>query len=399
MARNTGATPPGTGDMLYETCATLRGIEKRLMKVYTDRGYREVSTSLFEYYDTFLMAGTLTQDRMCVLTDSEGFLNVLRPDSTTPIARIAAKRLSDEPLPLRLCYNQYVFRREAGGGRNIVIPQSGIELLGVSGLKADTDAVITAITALESLELAGFKLELGHVGIFKQLTSRIPFESGDLERIRLDVQNKNYAALCDTLDYYKADYPEDCAAINMLPRLFGGRKVFEEAREIIKDEGALEILDSLETLLIKLESISPDTVIVDLGLVQHIDYYSGLVFKGYIEGTGEAALSGGRYDGLTQSFSADLPAVGFAIGLDVVLNALERAGRGEIPAPPDALVCYHNGYGKKAYDFLARLAASGVRCEMGLFDDYEKNLSLACERGILKLYIIGEEIEERRTDL
>ena len=397
MAANRAVLPSGSADMLFETCALKEETEGRLRKIYNQRGYREVATSFFEYYDTFLLAGTLTQDRMCVLTDSEGYINVLRPDLTAPIARLAAKRLADSPLPLRLCYNQSVFRREPGGGRNIVIPQSGIELLGVSGLKADADAIMTAVAALDCLGLPGFKIELGHVGIFKALSERIRFAEGDFERVRQGIQNKNYAALGDILSYYKEDYPDECVAINMLPRLFGGMDVFEKARGIIKDAKALELLGGLEELLKKIESIRPDTVIVDLGLVQHIDYYTGLVFSAYLENAGEAALSGGRYDGLTGAFNADLPAVGFAINLNVVLAALERADRGRGVPPPEVLIHYDNGFGKEAYELMDKLAAEGRSCEMGLFEEIEANLELARRRGAKRLLIVGKGVEEREV--
>jgi ATP phosphoribosyltransferase regulatory subunit len=395
VAKGNGAIPSGSADMLFETCATLGRIEQNLKSVYAQRGFREVATSFFEYYDTFLAAGTLTQDRMCVLIDQEGFINVLRPDLTTPIARLACKRLAEAPLPLRLCYSQSVFRREPGGGRNLAIPQSGIELLGASGLKADTDVLLTAITALESLGRVNFKLELGHVGIFKTLASKIPFKADDFERIRQSIQNKNYAALGDTLDLYKKDFPDECAAINRLPRLFGGLDVFSEARAIIKDPGALSLLDTLELLLKKLESIRPQTVIVDLGLVQHIDYYSGLVFKGYLENTGEAALSGGRYDGLTKSFGRELAAIGFGINLDVALSAIERAqGAAQLPAPA-AMIHYDNGFGKAAYDLMDALAQKSICCEMGLFDKLSENVGLAQSRGIKKMYVVSDTVEER----
>ena len=392
MAKNAGPAPAGAGDMLFERCAALKRTESRLSAVYAARGYREVATSAFEYYDTFLLAGNpLTQDRMWVVTAGDGRLHVLRPDSTTPIARIAARRLCEEPLPLRLCYNQYVFRREQGG-RAAVIPQSGIELLGAVGVRADAEAVMTAIAALDSLGLEGFKLELGHVGLFKRLTALVPFSEEDLEYIRQDIQNKNCAALNETLAPYRAEAPGPCAAIAALPKLFGGADVFREARALIDDRAALSILDELETLLARLESVCPATVIVDLGLVQHINYYSGLVFKGYLAGTGEAALSGGRYDGLLAHFGRPLSAVGFALSLDAVLAALERAHRLE-PAPPcDALLYFEERDMKNCYETLAALERAGLRCEVSFADSLDEARQAARKEGVARVVTAEGEV-------
>lgn len=108
------------------------------------------------------------------MTDAYGRLLVLRPDSTLPIARIAATRLKGAELPIRLYYNQNVFsRRKKLTGRNDETSQSGIELIGVNGIRADIEVIETAIEALKVCGAPDYKIEIGHAGFFKALCDEL----------------------------------------------------------------------------------------------------------------------------------------------------------------------------------------------------------------------------------
>ena len=103
-------------------------------------------------------------------------------------------------------------------------------------------------------------------------------------------------------------------AIKKLPRLFGGAEVFAEAEQFCKGHPVLsETLDYMRTLYTALSSLGlDDRLMVDFGLVQRNDYYTGVVFSAYVENYGDAVLMGGRYDTLLKQFDAPMPAIGFA---------------------------------------------------------------------------------------
>jgi len=146
-------TPEGTRDLLFEECTARREIEGKLMELFRENGYSEVITPFVEFYDVFESAKChIPVENMYKLTDSKGRIMVIRPDSTLPIIRLAETRLKDEPRPLRLCYNQTIYRvnpKEAG--RDDEIAQCGIEKIGgdVGGVEEDDESLSLAVNALE----------------------------------------------------------------------------------------------------------------------------------------------------------------------------------------------------------------------------------------------------------
>ena len=124
--------PEGTRDILFHECSKKIELENILRKVYIDSGFLEVISPTLEFYDVFNgQNATLPQEKMYKLFDNQGRILVLRPDMTTPIARIAATKLRDMPHPLKLCYTSNVYRlNESLNGKNSEFTQSGIEIIG-----------------------------------------------------------------------------------------------------------------------------------------------------------------------------------------------------------------------------------------------------------------------------
>ncbi|MCL2071519.1 MAG: ATP phosphoribosyltransferase regulatory subunit [Oscillospiraceae bacterium] len=149
MRRYNLITPEGTKDLLFEECTARREIEAKLMNLFREHQFHEVITPFVEFYDVF--GDCFTQESMYKLSDSKGRIIVLRPDSTLPIIRLAQTRLNKEPRPLKLCYNQTIYRanpKEAG--RDDEIAQCGVELIGGGDCKV-------LPLAVKALELIGIK--------------------------------------------------------------------------------------------------------------------------------------------------------------------------------------------------------------------------------------------------
>ena len=366
-------TPEGTRDRLFAECRTRRKVRQALTGLFQSRGYGEVSTPEVEFYDLFLQSGSpLPQEAMLKLIDRSGRIMVMRPDCTTPIARVAATRLKSQPLPQRLYYDQTVFRSgDAHKGGSSEIAQCGVELMGASGVRADLEVVSLAVDALRACGLTGFHVELGHAGFFRDLAARMEMDGDTVERMRLLIEGKNFAALNDLLEPYR-DRPA-CRALGRLSRLFGGVEVLDEAEELA---GEHEALTYLRRLYRELEGAGYGPFIrFDLGLVHQIDYYTGVVFRGYADGAGNAVLSGGRYDGLTASFGRNAPATGFAVDADAVAGCLppEEAPRLEL--------LVHFGPGELAWALSALEQGSGGRRELSPCETLAETEALARERG------------------
>ena len=194
-------TPEGTKDLLFGECIVRRNVENKLLGLFKSRGYSEMITPGLEFFDVFnLNSSYFPQENLYKLTDTKGRLLVMRPDSTMPIARVVATRLKDAVLPLKLCYDQKVYRTEpALKGRSDEIVQTGIELIGSQLRIADLEVISTAVDSLKALGMP-FSLELGHIGIFKELVGRLEVSDHMKEKIRSRIETKNFPALNDLLD-------------------------------------------------------------------------------------------------------------------------------------------------------------------------------------------------------
>ena len=212
------------------------------------------------------------------------------------------------------------------------------------------------------------------------------------EDIRQTIESKNYAALGDMLDALpKSVYTE---AIKKLPRLFGGAEVFAEAEQFCKGHPVLsETLDYMRTLYTALSSLGlDDRLMVDFGLVQRNDYYTGVVFSAYVENYGDAVLMGGRYDTLLKQFDAPMPAIGFAANVDALASVLLDDGRIESVPTPDVLVHAESGAEIKAQMKIRELTANGKICESSVFDTVDEAERYAKRRGIPEVIVLrGEE--------
>ncbi|MEG1874286.1 MAG: ATP phosphoribosyltransferase regulatory subunit [Angelakisella sp.] len=382
-------TPEGTGDLLFEECAARDAVAGRLGQLFRLRGYRKVATPALEFYDVFgSSAAYLPQEEMYKLTDNRGRLMVVRPDCTIPIARLTATRLSGMPMPLRLYYDQNVYRacHDLSGKQN-EIPQTGVELIGSSGLRSDLEVVELAAQGLAELGGAGYRIELCHIGYFRALIDSLAADPQVKEQIRQSVEQKNYAALTDLLSGYQG---AAAAALNYLPRLFGGEEVFDKAYSLFSQNGAADSLDYLRSIYRSLCELGlAGQVIIDLGLVNQAEYYTGLIFRGYCDGIGEPVLSGGRYDRLHGDFGTELPATGFAFNLALATDAAPKTA---LP-PPTVLVFSDSDRITEAVSYIRTLSHRGVVAESNVCDTLAEAEAYCRSRGIGELHLVGDSVQ------
>lgn len=383
-------TPEGTRDRLFAECRERRQVQDSLTALFRRRGYQEVITPEVEFYDLFTQSGNpLPQESMLKIIDRSGKIMVMRPDCTTPIARVAATKLKTVPFPQRLYYAQTVFRSgNAHEGGSSEIAQCGVEMIGAMGRKADLEMVAMAVDALRSCGLERFHIELGHAGFFRALAAQMEMPEDETEQMRALIEGKNFAALDDLLAPY-ADQPA-YRALSRLPYLFGGLETLEEAEAL---SGANEAVAYLRELYQELDQAGYGPWLrFDLGMVHQIDYYTGVVFRGYVEGAGAPVLSGGRYDKLVEMFGRSAEATGFAVDVDAVAGCLPAA------APPQLELVIHYETG----ELLRALAVVDERpagtCELSPCRTLESSRNLAREKGA-PLVLVLENGTERLVEV
>ena len=167
-------TPEGTRDLLFEESNAINSVSSMINAVFKEKGYHRVITPGLEFFDTFNLDGFgYMPEEMFISTDKKGRLLVMRPDSTVPIARMVSTRLQDESLPLRLCYNQPIYRNnKALAGKDNEIRQAGMELIGAGGKRADLELIISATEILRKIT-PDFRIELGHAAFLKAILNKL----------------------------------------------------------------------------------------------------------------------------------------------------------------------------------------------------------------------------------
>jgi len=360
--------PLGTRDILFGEAETYRKLTSSLTELYTSNGFKEIMTPGIEYYDVFKTGSTLPQEQMYKMSDLDGRLIVLRADNTTPIARVVASRLPDGGVH-KLFYHQRVYRQMGGHtGRKNEVFQSGIEMVGASGLQSDLVCMVYALKTLERLG-GDYKLEIGHVGYYNALIGELGLDENETGKLR---------RLVDAKEINKITASEK---IKEIPFLFGGEEVFARAAELAEDnKEALSALGYLKQLYDALSAAGyKDKILIDLGIVHALDYYTGVVFRGYMEGAGESVLAGGRYDNLISRFDMDVPATGFGVNISTVVDTVIRKGSYEANAATvtELVTFEHDGLGAAiAY------CAENTNAQLSPIAGAEENLRYARDNGI-----------------
>ena len=388
-------TPEGLKDMLYEECAAKAEIERIITDLFTMRGYSRAITPTVEYYDLFDddMLG-IPQEQMYKLTSVSGRIMALRPDMTIPIARLVSTRLKDVPAPIRLYYTEDIFKVNMNGsGHENEITQSGIELIGAKGLAADLEVLDMAVKVFEKCGISDYAIELGHAGFFGSLVRGLGVDDEKKEEIRRSIESKNYAEL--SLILSGIDDSPSAKVLKLLPSLYGGAEILDEAEKLCAGNGeAMEYLDYLRELYSKLSEISSDANInLDLGMVHRNNYYTGVVFRGYINGYGNTVISGGRYDGLMEKFGRPMPATGFAVDNNALISTLIASKGDKLMSKIDAVIYAERGYEAQAVMLAGNLADNGCISRICSSGGEEGAVSYAKELGAEKVYIVSNNIK------
>jgi ATP phosphoribosyltransferase regulatory subunit len=387
-------TPEGVQDILQDECYLKRNIEGKIRELFRSYGYFEVETPTLEFYDAFASEkDEIPQEMMFKFFDQQGRILVLRPDITVPIARIAATKYKDMEEPLRFCYIGNAFKyNELGGGKQKEFTQAGVEILGINTPEADAEVIATAIHAVKAAGIENFQLDIGQVEFFKGLMEETGLSDQHTEQMRLLIDHKDFLGIEELVKGYNIR-EELKELILSLPGLFGSTDVIEKVEKITSNERSLRALESLRTVLEILEHYGLSRYVsVDLGMVQSLNYYTGIIFRGVTHGVGFPIVSGGRYDNLVGKFGKRCPATGFSIGINMVMMALERQKIKVGKPSVDSLVCYEKEGRRTALQICEQLRSQGLAIEIDISDrnlDYAKEY--AAKKGIGGIIYIKSE--------
>ncbi len=365
------ALPKGVRDFLPLKAAKVEYLQQQLQQVMAAWGFRPVITPQLEFFDQLEkgLGGDLHARAFRFDDRQSGRLLAFPPDITPQIARIAATRMRELPLPLRLSYSGKVLRHtEEQAGKNREIFQVGVELIGLGQPEADAEMIAMAIECLQGSGAKDFTLDIGQVEFFRGVMDGLSLSSDLARRVAGAIGRKDSTELRALLDEAGVDEAarEEVLA---LPRLFGGREVLERAAKLVKNQRSQRALDNLTQVLALLDRHGiAEYVTFDLGELRGLDYHTGITFQGFLPGYGQAVCSGGRYDGLMANYGNPAPATGFTFDLLNLLFALDRALEDQVKPRTDLLVYACEGAVLRAQQLTPRLRAAGFSAARDMLD-------------------------------
>lgn len=388
-------TPEGVQDIIFDECYRKRELESRIRKLFRNCGYSEVETPTLEFFDVFYEENLTPQEVMFKTTDQQGRILVLRPDLTIPVARVAATKCREIPLPLKFFYIGNSFNySEMGGGRQKEFTQAGIEIMGVNTVQSDAEVIAMAVNAIKATGLNEFQINIGQVDFFKGLMEDSGLTQPQMEQLKIMIEKKDYVGIEAFFEEHTTKQDLRELVFNLSGTSDTSQTIITRFEKITSNQRSLKALENLRQVLKILDDYNMSKYIsVDLGMVQSMNYYTGIVFRGFTYGVGFPILSGGRYDHLVGNFGRELPATGFALGVNMVLKALDRQNVKRDANDPVTLISYSTDGRRTAFKICEELRKQGLVVEMDVTGySQEQLIEYASSKGISGIiYLCDEE--------
>ncbi len=290
----------------------------KLRSLYSRFGYSQYKMSKFEEYDLYVRnKDFLISDSVITFTDTSGKLLALKPDVTLSIIN-NCKDIAGQVQ--KVYYNENVYRISGSSHNYKEIMQTGLECIGDIGLYDVCEVLLLALSSLDIID-SDHILAVSHIGLLKAVLDDFGIFDENKKQIIELISSKNN----DGIDDF-------CAENSYSQSVAESLKVFTESYTsidsalaaiggIANSQSAKEAFSEFESILTVLKDRGHDKkIVIDFSSVNGMRYYSGIVFKGYINGIPESVCSGGQYDKLMRKMNRSSSAIGFAVYLD----ALER---------------------------------------------------------------------------
>ena len=346
-------TPEGVRDIYGTELARREKVLEAMRGRLRTYGYDEILTPTIEFFDVFSgEIGTIPSRELYKFFDREGNTLVLRPDFTPSVARCVAKYDTDVTEPIRIGYQGSAFiNRSSLLGLPREVFQLGAEFFNDPSAYADAEMIALLVEQLKDAGLQRFEISIGHAEYFRGLCEEAGLDGEEERSLRDLLSGKNYysaESFLKELGFSKEQR-------DPFMRISSFMQDDTELRQVLQETGSERCRKALERLIEiygLLREYGVDSYVsFDLSLLGRYGYYTGVVFRGYTYGVGDAIASGGRYDRLLSHFGKDSPAVGFMVQMDLLLEALTRQGEGPDPeGRPDTV------YFSSSEDFHERLA-------------------------------------------
>ncbi len=303
--------------MIYDE-RTPRGAEQAvfaLRGLYRQYGYTQYKMSKFEEYDLYVRnKDFLVGDGVITFTDTDGKLMALKPDVTLSII----KNSKDDVRGMqKVYYNENVYRISRNTHTFKEIMQTGLECIGEIDVYAMAEVVLLALRSLETISRSSV-LDLSHLGVLSALTEALAIPEEEKKNLISCVGEKNLHGIREICLAHGVG-EEMTEKLTALVSVYGKPREVLMKLKTLSIEGAESAVAELEAIISALEAAGvANRLRIDFSVVNDMNYYSGIVFRGFVEGIPDGILSGGRYDKLMQKMGRHAGAIGFAVYLDML---------------------------------------------------------------------------------
>ena len=287
-----------------------------LRSLYRQYGYAQYKMSKFEEYDLYVRNKSfLVSDHVITFTDTNGKLMALKPDVTLSIV----KNSRDLPGKVqKVYYDENVYRVPRGGLSFREIMQVGLECIGDIDTYCVAEVLMLAAKSLGQIS-PDYVLDVSHLGVVSTLIDRMGVSGSGRQQILVCVGEKNAHGI-DGVCVAEGIDPQSAAPLR---RLLAADGDCDKTLALLAEEDCGESAKALADVLSAVREAVPEGKIrIDFSVVNDMNYYNGIVFKGFVNGIPTSILSGGQYDNLMRKMGKKSGAIGFAVYLDL-LDELE----------------------------------------------------------------------------
>ena len=376
----------------------------KLRELFINNGYRKFKMNKFEEYDLYSKNKEfLVSDGVIVFNDTNGKLLALKPDVTLSIIKNTKDDLNGIE---KVFYNENVYRISPTSHTYKEIMQTGLECIGKITFNEVVEVAELALKTLEQIS-SNFLLQLANIDLVRAIFNDYEITNKLLEKVVIAISQKNIESIKEIVNEKQFE------AINVLISSYNSiEENLIDIEKIVVSDNSKYIFSNFKEVINKLSKLGfSDKIAIDFSIIDFNSYYSGIVFKGFVNGISTKILSGGQYDNLLKKMNRKSGAIGFAVYLDEI----ERLEEDLVNSDEYIKIALPKGrLGEKVYQMFEnagfdcpsikennrKLIFENAKKKLKFFWVKPSDVTIYVERGSADIGVAGKDIlEEYKPDV
>ncbi|ASJ20937.1 ATP phosphoribosyltransferase regulatory subunit [Brachyspira hampsonii] len=353
-------------------------IASKLTKIYEQYGYKKIKLSKFEDYNLYNNYKDFLQtEHILTFMNLNGNLQSLRPDVTLSIVKKVLK--DNNKYTNKIYYIEDIYKIDSVSNEYEEIQQLGVEIIGTLSTYSNLEIISMAIDSLKSIN-DEYILEISSIDFMFALIDELNLDEDKKLEILNFIYSKNKHDLEKTLTCNNINDKHKNYIISLIDLCGSYKEILKKIESIIINDKMQKAYNELKILSAVFENYDNfDKILLDFSIESKLGYYNGIIFKGYIKGSNDAVLSGGRYDKLLAKFNAHTQndknkknAIGFAVYMDKLYTSDIDKNEYDF----DILILYKSGDEKILLSKVQSLINESKKVRTDIYsDDYNTEYS------------------------